>query len=210
MKHKTTMVREDIIQKVNRCKKGTLFFLTSFPGMDEEWVRKVLAMLVDDGTLVRIANGVFLKPERSRFGIVYPQPGEVVKAIAKRDHAEVLPNGFVALNELGLSTQVPVKYMYLTSGATRVVKLGETEVELRHASPRNFAFRDPFMGTLYQALKCHGEEGYTDEERMQIARLIRTFAKGETMEHDLQLMSGWMKKLIKESTRNFNAALPRL
>lgn len=194
------MVIADIRQKIARCKKGTLFFLTSFPGYDQEYVRKVLAGLVNDGTLVRLSNGVFLKPVLTRFGVLYPDPGVVVKAIVKRDHAEVLPNGFVALNQLGLSTQVPVSYMYLTSGATRVVHLGERDVMLKHASPRNFAFRDEFMGVLYQALKCHGEQDFTEEERMKIARLVKDHAKEESFVHDLGLMSGWMKRLIKEVT----------
>lgn len=192
------MVISNIRQKIARCKRGTLFFLTSFPEYDEEYVRKVLAAFVNDGTLVRVSNGIFLKPVKTRFGILYPEPIEVVKAIAKRDHAEVLPNGFVALNQLGLSTQVPMKYMYLTSGATRMVRLGKKEVMLKHASPRNFAFRDKFMGVLYQALKCHGKNDFTDEERMIIAKLLKDFANQDTYNHDLGLMSGWMKQLLKE------------
>jgi len=54
------------------------------------------------------------------------------------------------------------------------------------------------MGVLYQALKCHGEKDFSDDERMQIAKLVRENARQETFEHDLALMSGWMKKLIKE------------
>jgi len=192
------MVIDDIKQKISRCKRGSLFFISSFPDYDGEYVRKVLAQLVDEGTLVRLSNGVFLKPVLTKFGILYPEPSVVVKAIAKRDHAEVMPNGFVALNQLGISSQVPVNYMYLTSGATRVVHLGERDVMLKHASPRNFAFSDKFMGTLYQALKCHGENGFTEDERMLIAKLVKANACKNTFEHDLSMMSGWMKKLIKE------------
>ena len=192
------MVTEEIRKKIGRCKRGTIFFVSSFPGYDEEYVRKVLAQLVEDGTLVRLSNGVFLKPVKTRFGIVYPDPDVVVKAIANRDHAKVLPNGYVALNQLGLSTQVPVVYMYLTNGATRMVQLGQKQVMLKHASPRNFAFKDPFMGTLYQALKCHGENGFTEDELKQIVHLVKTFAKEQTFAHDLGLMSAWMSKLIKE------------
>lgn len=192
------MVINEIRQRIARSKRGTLFFLSSFSDYDDEYVRKMLAQFVDDGMLVRLSNGVFLKPVWTKFGILYPDPSVVVKAIAKRDHARVLPNGFVALNQLGLSTQVPVNYMYLTNGATRVVHLGERDVLLKHASPRNFAFRDEFMGILYQALKCHGENGFTENERMQIAKLVKANASKKTFEHDLSLMSGWMKKIIKE------------
>jgi hypothetical protein len=52
--------------------------------------------------------------EKSRFGFVLPTVDKVVQAIATRDNAQFLPSGMTALNILGLSTQVPMNYTYLT------------------------------------------------------------------------------------------------
>ena len=100
-------VYKQIESKVLKSKDGTLFFTSSFPGYDEEYVGQVLSDLCRKDILVRIAFGIYLKPVRSRFGIVYPQPSEVVAAIARRDKAKILPSGNTAAYHLGLTTQVP-------------------------------------------------------------------------------------------------------
>ena len=46
---------------------------------------------------------------------------------ATRDKAQVLPSGMTALNILGLSTQVPMNYTYLTTDSERTVKLANRQ-----------------------------------------------------------------------------------
>ena len=96
-------VIDDIRNKIEKSKEGTLFFNNSFPEYDDEYVRQILSDLARQGLVVRIAFGIYLKPMMSRFGIVYPSVKEIVEAIAKRDNAQVLPTGNTALNQLGLS-----------------------------------------------------------------------------------------------------------
>ena len=78
------------------------------------------------GLLCRLAKGVYYKPIQTRFGILYPEVGALVKAIAHRDNAHVLPTGETAQNMLGLFTQVPMNYVYLTSGSARKIGICTT------------------------------------------------------------------------------------
>lgn len=66
--------------------------------------------------------------------------GTIVRAIAERDHAKVMPTGVTVLNALGLSTQVPMKYTYLTTGSKRVIKMKGATVTLKTAVPRYFCY----------------------------------------------------------------------
>lgn len=84
---------------------------------------ETLAELTNDGILVKLAYGIYAKPRMSRFGAVLPSVEKIVQLIAIRDNAEVLPSGMTALNVLGLSTQVPMNYTYLTTGSERAIKL---------------------------------------------------------------------------------------
>ena len=59
-------VYKQIENKVLKSKDGTLFFTSSFPGYDEEYVGQVLSGLCRKDILVRIAFGIYLKPVRSR------------------------------------------------------------------------------------------------------------------------------------------------
>ena len=47
----------------------------------------------------------------------------------------VVANGAAAANALGLTTQVPVREVFLPSGRSRKLKLGAQTVELQHAPP---------------------------------------------------------------------------
>ena len=55
-------VYKQIENKVLKSKDGTLFFISSFPGYDEEYVGQVLSALCRQEVLVRIAFGIYLKP----------------------------------------------------------------------------------------------------------------------------------------------------
>ena len=98
-------------------------------------VDQALSRLARSGRLNRICQGVYVCPVETRFG---PRPPAVEKAIASLSALwgeTIVPCGGAAANALGLTTQVPVRSVYLTSGPNRELKLGELTVELRH-SPR--------------------------------------------------------------------------
>lgn len=191
------MVTKDIQKKIQCGRCGTLYFLDSFPEYDAEYVRKILSALVAEGTLVRIANGIFLKPTRTKYGILYPEVRIIIEAIAKRDHTMIIAEGNAAMYQLGLSTQVPTKYVYLTNGSARILHLGSQEVQLKRGVPKNFAFLDPFMATFHQALKAHGDS-FNENELAHIKKIFHDYANPKYVPHDMTLMPVWMRKLVHE------------
>ncbi|BCH12471.1 hypothetical protein MesoLj131c_67290 (plasmid) [Mesorhizobium sp. 131-3-5] len=58
---------------------------------------------------------------------------QAVEALASQRGEIIVTSGAVAANTLGLTRQVPVRSVYLTSGRTRKMSLGKQVVELRHA-----------------------------------------------------------------------------
>ena len=191
-------VYKQIENKVLKSKNGTLFFTSSFPGYDEEYVGQVLSGLCRKDILVRIAFGIYLKPVRSRFGIVYPQPSEVVAAIARRDKAKILPSGNTAAYHLGLTTQVPMRSEYITTGSARVIKIGNRSIALKRSVPRNFAYKDPMFPVLVQALKAIKEENLTEEHLGIIRRLLEDRPQQDTWQHDIRLAPVWIRKLLTD------------
>lgn len=95
-------------------------------------VDQALSRLVRRGSLMRAGRGVYIRPVESRFGTRPPEVSKVVEAIAAQRGESVAPHGAAAANELGLTTQVPVREVYLTSGPSRNLKLGAQVIELRH------------------------------------------------------------------------------
>ena len=158
---------------------------------------ETLAELTKEGILVKLAQGIYTKPRMSRFGAVLPSVEKIVQAIAVRDNAKVLPSGMTALNALGLSTQVPMNYTYLTTGSERTVKLTNRQVVLKRGVPKNFWYETRLIALLVQALKTLKQENVGQEELQIIRSLIEKELDKETLAKDVDKMPAWMKRLIK-------------
>lgn len=181
-----------------RTKNKSLLFASDFAEFNQEYIGDLLSMYVKEGKLVRLANGVYLKTTVTRFGPVYPSPAEIAAAIARRDHAKVLMAGLAAENYFGLSTQVPMRVVFLTSGSARKLKVGNTEIEFKRGVPKNFAFKDEVMATLCLALKSIGNGHVTDEHRMVLKRFLSDYMKEHDIKDDLKMMPQWIQRLLND------------
>lgn len=184
-------------KQVCAAEDNTVFMRSDFPEYHTESVGRVLSALTDEGVLLRLSPGVYVKPRMSRFGAVMPSVEHVVDAIATRDKAQVLPSGAAALNALGLSTQVPMAYEFLTTGSARKLKVGDCVVSLKRGVPRNFAYRTRLVALLVQALRCLGERNVGEQELSQIRMLVEKESNKEDLKQDVMMMPEWMKRLLK-------------
>lgn len=121
-------------------------------------VDQALSRLAERGHLLRAGRGVYLLPVTSRFGTRAPSVEQAVEALAFQRGEVIVPNGATAANSLGLTTQVPVRAVYLTSGRTRTMKLGKQVVELRHAPRWQLAMAHRPAGEAVRALAWLGPE----------------------------------------------------
>lgn len=196
-------MKETVIQKVRnritRGKSGEVFFVSSFPKYDEEYITKLLALFEKEGLIKRIAKGVYVKIKKTRFGILYPPIDELVAQTAKRDKAKIISTGETAANRLGFSTQVPMNTCFLTTGASRKLTLGERTVTLKHGAPKNFAYKNRLMAELVQALKSIGDTNITPEDEHIIRKVLANIPQSDTIEHDLQLTPLWIRQLIRKT-----------
>lgn len=196
----------EITKRIENMHEGQILFISDFSDLNgnEKVVSRALSAEEKKGNIVRLAKGMYLRPKSTRFGIVYPSVDEMVKAIAHRDKSKVQPCGMTALNMLGLSTQVPTKYTYLTSGSSRKLKLGDRLIELKRSVPKNFVFKTTLGVLLMQALKSLGEKNISKQEIVQIRKLIDNEKRMEHFKLDILLMPIWMRKLITNIINNAN------
>lgn len=196
----------EITKRIENMYEGRILFISDFSDLNgnEKVVSRALSAEEKKGNIVRLAKGMYLRPKITRFGIVYPSVDEMVKAIAHRDKSKVQPCGMTALNMLGLSTQVPTKYTYLTLGSSRKLKLGDRLIELKRSVPKNFVFKTTLGSLLMQALKSLGEKNISRQEIVQIRKLIDKEKRMEQFKLDVLLMPIWMRKLITNIINNAN------
>jgi hypothetical protein len=119
-------------------------------------VDQTLSRLAARGELIRAGRGIYLRPVQTRFGPRSPSVEQAISALAAQRGETIVPSGAAAANALGLTTQVPVRSVYLTSGRSRVLNLGQQSVELRHAPRWQLALGDKASGQVVRALAWLG------------------------------------------------------
>ena len=184
-------------QRIEAMPEDCILFRSDFPEYHTEFAGSILSELTTEGMLVKIAHGIYAKPRRSKFGVVLPSVDKVVQAIATRDNAKVLPSGMTALNALGLSTQVPMNYTYLTTGSERTINLSNRKVVLKRGVPKNFCYGTRLISLLVQALKALKKENVGDSELNVIRQLVLKETDKDTLVKDVDMMPAWMKRIIK-------------
>lgn len=121
-------------------------------------VDQALSRLVQRGTLIRAGRGIYVLPVTSRFGSRAPSTAKTVEGLANQRGETIVSHGAAAANALGLTTQVPMRAVYLTSGPSRRLQLGAQAVELRHAPVWQLIFPGRAAGDLVRALAWLGPD----------------------------------------------------
>ena len=147
-------------------------------------------------SMLRLSRGIYLKAKKTKFGIVYPTTEEFARAIAERDNAEILPTGSTALNMLGLSEQVTMSPVFLTSGSARKIKCGNRTITFKRGVPKNFALKGQVTRLLVQAMKAIGERNYNNEWESAISVILSRYPEDKTMTDDLKVMPTWIRRSI--------------
>lgn len=159
-------------------------------------VDQAFSRLARQGKLLRVARGIYVKPVASRFGLRAPSSETVVQSLAMQSGEVLTPHGANAANALGLTQQVPIREVYLTSGRSRQLKLGRYEVTVRHAPRWMLALGSGQAGSAVRALAWMGPS----HVRESLATLRRTLPTTEwqTLTAGKARLPSWMAQAIGE------------
>lgn len=185
-----------IIKK--KVKQGSIFFISDFTELGNyEAVRKSLQRLTKNNSIKRIAKGIYFLPKKhKRLGIIYPHAEQIAKAIAKRDKARIIATGSTALNLLNLSTQIPLKVVFLTDGSARNIKVGNQTIQFKKTNPKNLSIEHRLTNLIIQALKEIGEKKVTQEQTDKIQKIIDQSKERKLVYQHLKNAPVWIQKTI--------------
>jgi len=196
------IVEKKIAEVLKSHPKGSVLFVDDFLDYGNcESVKKALLRLKEKEILVRLAHGIYLYPKIDKeLGVLFPSTEDIAKAIARRDKARIVPTGVQALNKLGLSTQVPMKVVYLTDGAARSIKVGKRTITFKNSSPKNLLAQGEISSLVIQALKTIGQSKVEDETISKI-KIILKKEKTEIIMNDAKLAPAWINKILTQAIR---------
>ncbi|HYS88427.1 MAG TPA: DUF6088 family protein [Bradyrhizobium sp.] len=160
-------------------------------------IDQALKRLHERNELMRLAQGLYVLPVKTRFGTRAPSAEKVIEGLAATRAETIVPHGAAAANKLGLTTQVPTKFVYLTSGPNRQFKLGAQTIEIKKAPQWMLLPTKPAAGQVVRALEWVGERGVGEA-----LRVLKQKLPEETL-HDLialrPALPSWMSKSISKA-----------
>lgn len=196
-------IEEQIYRKIKKAKRGSLFFSEDFLMFgNAKAINKALERLVNAKRITRVTRGIFARIETDSYlGPVYPDTQSIAEAIRRRDKARIVPTGAIALNMLGLSTQVPMNAVYLTDGAARRIIIGKRKITFKKATPKNLAAIGKISSLVIQALKDIGKDNATEEE---VLKIINHLKKEDPyrLEHDIRLAPEWIRIIMRKALKS--------
>lgn len=193
-------IEKQIERSIKSKPMGSLVFPDDYLDYgSSEAVRKALDRLQDKKVIVRVAQGIYVRPKISKLiGPLVPTAEEVADAIAKRDRIRTVPTGSYALNALGLSTQVPMNIVLLTDGSPRLIKVGNRTIKFKKTTPKNLLAKGKISRLVIQALKEIGNNKVKADEEKKILALLKKEEK-KNLKHDIALAPVWVQKIMKKA-----------
>ena len=113
----------------------------------------------EEGNIRRIIDGVYERPRYSKLleAFLPTDPEKVAYALARKYHWTISPCGDVALNKLGLSTQVPFVWSYVSDGPYREFSWDNITLSFKHKSNREISFLSNVSIIFIEAIKTLGK-----------------------------------------------------
>lgn len=158
-------IDKDILKRLNEqnIKVFTINDIIDLGSYDN--LRKILERMTKSGILRRLIRGVYEIPKYNKtFNMIAPPSiDEIAKALARNFNWDIYPSGNYALNILGVSTQIPSKYIYISSGPNRKYEYEGNIIVFKHATLKETNSFSYITNIVIQAFKELGKDNITDD-----------------------------------------------
>ncbi len=170
-----------ILNRVRGSGRGSVFSPVDFLDLaSRASVDQVLSRLVKRGVLRRLRRGLYDYPRTSsRLGMLAPSADQIASTIARRTGDTVRPSAAHVANMFHLTTQVPARPVFDTSGPSRRLKVGHQVIALRHRSARQLLTRATTADNAIRALQFLGANGISQQALNSLAARLSPRDKRE-------------------------------
>jgi len=191
---------EQISSRIYGNGRGHVFTSKDFSDLaNHETIRQALSRLTREGKIRRLLRGVYEYPIFSTIldEWVPPDPERIASAIARAHGWTIVPAGETALNLLGLTTQVPARWLYHSDGPTKTFSWAGGVLAFRHRTNKEVTPLSAKTALLVQGLKALGKEG-SDERVLDILR--EKLNHGERMKalKEARFVTAWVYEMIRK------------
>lgn len=163
-------------------------------------VDQTFSRLAREGRLLRVGRGAYTRPVNGRFGVRPPSTEAIIEAIESTSGELVVSHGAAEANALGLTTQVPAREVFLTSGPARKLQLGKRKIELKHGNRWQLALGKRPAGRVIRALSWLGPK-HAGAALKSLSNRLST-EEWQAMRAARATLPGWMAQAVSEVTEH--------
>ncbi len=185
---------------INQANPESVFVASDFSHIAPiNTVRQCLSRLEKSQQIVRIMRGVYYQPAYSELLQEYeaPSPHHVAMALARNFGWTIAPSGAAALNMLGLSTQVPAHWSFVSDGPYRSFSFGNITIEFKHCSSKEISGMSAKTALVIQAIKEFGKESPDKRYLERISRILSAEEKARLLT-EARHTTAWIYEYITE------------
>lgn len=188
-----------VISRIYGHGRGWTFTPAHFSDLgSRDAVASALRRYRQSGIIRQLARGLYDYPRTDPdLGILSPSPESIARALAGRDAVRLQPSGAYAANLLGLSTQIPMKVVYLTDGRSRTVQIGKKEIILKKTTPLNMATAGRKSGLVIQALRHLGQKHVDDDVVVKIDQQLDADDRKQLLK-DVRFAPAWIADIMRQ------------
>lgn len=193
-------IETKILSRIYGRGRGWAFTKTDFvTEFGEPNVYQALSTLTKSGKIRRVCRGVYDYPGYSELlgSELSPDLDQVARALARKFNWRIQPSGDAALNLLGLSTQVPGRWVYLTDGPSREYMIGTNMLAFKQSALKDVGFKHPESGLVVHALKALGRDRIDRSVIEQIQKQLSARDR-DRIPRDTRSVTGWVYETIKK------------
>lgn len=195
--------KQQILRRIRRWGPGAVFTPKDFLDLANRGnIDVTLGAFLNQGVIRRVARGVYDLPRFNAKlgGQLSPDVDQAAQAIARRYRWQAIPEGALAANMLGLSTQVPAKNVYLSDGPTKTLRIGRQTLYFKHASPRQTRIDGRVSAVVIQALRHLGKEAIGPDVIEQLRRRL-SLRERQQLLRDARFSSDWIFEAARQIAR---------
>lgn len=184
-------------------KIGVVFVAADFADLTDKAIANVvLTRLKSEGIIRRVLRGVYDKPDYNEFlkEYVAPIPDNVAHALARNYGWTIVPCGDTALNLLGLSTQVPATWVYVSDGTYKEYTYDKTTIQFKRTTNKEVSKLSYKTALTIQALKALGKDKIDDIVLARLRKLLTADEK-QTMLLEAKTATSWIYEYIRQICR---------
>ncbi len=186
-------------KRIEAAENGSVFVAADFADIAEtQRISDCLYRLEKEKIILRILFGVYYKPEYSSLlgEYIAPAPDAVAHALARNFGWTIVPCGDTALNLLGLSTQVPAVWSYVSDGTYKEYSFDSTTIKFKRTANKEISNLSFKTALTIQALKAIGKEHVTDTVINELKSVLTEDEK-QTMISEAKSVTAWVYEHIK-------------